>query len=80
MTFYQTKRFDAVPIDTIEVEDDDEVPSQHYGKVSKDKVELPMFYNSQLQPNEENALNLDQILQKDRDTHFLERVDKQNKQ
>ena len=59
MTFYQTKRFDAVPIDTIEVEDDDEVPSQHYGKVAKDKVELPMFYNSQHQANEVNALNLD---------------------
>ena len=39
-----------------------------------------MFYNSQHQPKEVNALNLDQILQKDRDTHFLERVDKQNKQ
>ena len=41
---------------------------------------MPMFYNSQHQPKEVNALNLDQILQKDRDTHFLERVDKQNKQ
>lgn len=80
MTFYQTKRFDSVPIDTIEVEDDDEVPSQQYGKMAKDNVELPMFYNSQHQSNEANALNLDQILQKDRDTHFLERVDKQNKQ
>lgn len=27
MTFYQTKRFDSVPIDTIEVEDEDEVHS-----------------------------------------------------
>ena len=41
---------------------------------------MPMFYNSQHQAKEVNALNLDQILQKDRDTHFLERVDKQNKQ
>jgi hypothetical protein len=46
MTFYQTKRFDSVPIDTIEVEDDDEVQSHQYGKVIKQGVEMPMLYNN----------------------------------
>ena len=35
MTFYQTKRFNAVTIDTIEVEGEDEVQGNHYGKMTK---------------------------------------------
>ena len=35
MTFYQTKRFDAVTIDTIEVEGEDEVQGNHNGKRTK---------------------------------------------
>ena len=33
MTFYQSKRIEAVPIDTIEVEDDDEVQNIHGSSV-----------------------------------------------
>ncbi len=81
MTFYQTKKYEAVPIDTIEVDDEEEGPSQNHAINSKNGVDLPVFYNSKLSDNTNpyQNQNLDQILQKDRDTHFLDRVDEQNR-
>jgi hypothetical protein len=72
MMFYQTNKFESVPISTIEVDDEEEAPAQQMN--NKHGVDLPVFYNNQ--QTEVKPLNLDQILQKERDSHFLDRVDK----